>query len=78
MCLAERRAAVHASGGLDLAFDGSVFLFIASGDGVQFFPVKHAAGGVTIGFLVALVVDKAAEFFDGLVAAITALYSTLQ
>lgn len=73
--LAEGGAAVHAPGGLDLALDGGVLFVVAAFDGVEFFPVEDAAGGVAVGLLVALVVDEAAQFLDGLVAAVAALYS---
>lgn len=73
--LAEGGAAIHASGGLHLAFNGGVFFGIASLDGVKFSPVEDAFGGISVGFFVALVVDEAAEFFDGLVGPIAALHS---
>lgn len=75
MCLTEGGAAIHTSGRLDLAFDGSVFFIIASLDGVELSPIEDTFGGISVGFFVALVVDETAEFFDGLVGSIAALHS---
>jgi hypothetical protein len=55
-----------------------VFFFVAALDGVEFFPVQNAAGRVTVGFFVALVVDEAAELFDRLICSITTLYSATE
>lgn len=77
MSLTKWRTAIHTAGGLDFPFDGCVFFVIAAFDGVEFFPVKDTAGGVAVGFLVSLVVDETAEFFDGLVGAVAAFYSVV-
>ena len=75
MCLTKGGTAIHATSCLDLPLDGSVFLLIASFDGVEFFPVEDTTGGVTVRLFVALVVDETAELFNWLIGSITTFHS---
>jgi len=74
MCLTEGRAAIHTPRRLDFTFDARVLLLVPAIDGVQLLPVQHTAGGITIRFLVASVVDESAELFNGLVGAVATFH----
>ena len=76
MGLTKGRAAVHATRGLDLAFEGGVVQFVAF-DGVEFAPVHDAFRGASVRLGVALVVDKTAQFFNTRVRSIATLDSAV-
>ena len=74
--LAKGGAAVHAAGGLDLALDLGMLLFVGLRR-VELLPVHEALQRLAVGLGVALVVEEAPELLDGLVRSVSALHHGL-
>ena len=74
--LAEGSAAVHATGGLDLALDLGMLLLVGLRR-VELLPVHEPLQWLAVGLGVALVVEEAPEFLDGLIRTIPTLHHGL-
>ena len=74
--LAKGSAAVHATGGLDLALDLGMLLFVGLRR-VELLPVHEPLQWLAVGLRVALVVEEAPELLDGLIRPIPTLHHGL-
>mmetsp|Transcript_17657 Transcript_17657/g.43471 ORF Transcript_17657/g.43471 Transcript_17657/m.43471 type:complete len:387 (+) Transcript_17657:1837-2997(+) len=73
MSLTKGSSAIHATSGLNLAFNGRVGdLDVSVWDRINLFPVIDAFEGITVWLGVALVIQETTEFFNGFDRAIAA------